>query len=403
MVNTFNTIKDGPGLFAQGIAQTLKDNLVFCGMVDKADQSDFDGKNGFKSGDTIYTSIPPRYISTSDALDVSSNIKDTVEEKAALSLNKTETIAMKVDSLELATKTDVATALKNHGMPAAESIAHAIESRCLQIASDATYNSVGTAGSNTFTTADILAARTKLNQNLCPIANRKLLMNSASGALAVDARKAYNNPASEVGSQYKDGRILTADGFGWYENELLNVHANGSDVTGIAINDAAVAEGAGTITVDGASAAPTAGSVFTIAGVFDVHPITKVVSARLKQFVVVSATTTVITISPSLYAASGGLKNVSALPADDAALVFVGAATTGFTQNLAFHPSAFKMVTAPLYAPKGVDLVATETIDGITVNIVRDFDIKTREVITRLDVLFGFDKIRPEWACRITA
>lgn len=403
MANTFNTIKDGPGLFAKGIAQTLKDNLVFCGMVDKADKADFDGKNGFKSGDTIYTSIPPRYISTSDALDVSSNIKDTVEEKAALSLNKTETIAMKMDSLELATDVDVATALKRHGMPAAESIAHSIESRCLQIASDAVYNSVGTAGSNTFTVADILAARTKLNQSLCPVANRKLVMNSASGALAVDARKGLFQDSTNIADQYKNGLVGRADGFDWYENELLNVHANGSDVTGIAINDAAVAEGAGTITVDGAAAAPTAGSVFTIAGVNKVHPITKVDMGVLQQFTVVSATTTVITISPALYAGSGGLQNVTALPANDAALTFVGAATTGLTQNLAFHPSAFKMVTAPLYAPKGVDLVATETIDEITVNIVRDFDIKTREVITRLDVLFGFDKVRPEWACKITA
>jgi len=67
------------------------------------------------------------------------------------------------------------------------------------------------------------------------------------------------------------------------------------------------------------------------------------------------------------------------------------------------HKSAFKMVTVPLYQPKGVDLVATQTVDGITVNLVRDFDVYTRKVITRLDVLYGFDPVRPEWACRVTA
>ena len=60
MANTINTVKDGPGIFAKGIAETLRDNLVLCGFVDKADESDFEGKNGFKSGDTIYTSVPPR-------------------------------------------------------------------------------------------------------------------------------------------------------------------------------------------------------------------------------------------------------------------------------------------------------------------------------------------------------
>jgi hypothetical protein len=403
MANTFNTVKNGPGLFAKGIAQTLKDNLVFCGHVDKADESDFDGKNGFKSGDTIYTSKPPRYTVNEDNLDITSGIQDTVEEKAALTLDKTATIGMKMNSLELATDVDVKQALKRHGMPAAEAIAHNIEKRCIELATKSVYNSVGTAGSNAFGVADILAARTNQNQNLAPMGERKLLLNSAAGAKAIDARKGLFQSSSEIDKQYKNGMIGRADGFDWFENEMLYVHTNGADQTGVAINDAAVAEGASTITVDGAASAPTAGSVFTIAGVNRVHPITKVATGELQQFTVVSATTTEIEISPSLYAGSGGLKNVDALPADDAALTFVGGESESLTQGLAYHPSAFKMVTAPLYAPSGVDLVATETVDGITVNLVRDFDVKTREVITRLDVLYAFDKVRPEWATRITA
>ena len=403
MANTINTVKDGPGLFAKGIAQTLKDNLMFCGSVDQADKSDFDGKNGFKSGDTIYTSIPPRYVPVQDNLDITSAIVDTVEEKAPLVLNKTATVGMKLDSLELATDVDVAQALKRHGMPAAESIAHNIESRCIEIASDAIYNSVGTAGSNAFTVADVLAARTKLNQNYAPTSDRKLLMTSASGALAVVDRKGLFQSSSEIDSQYKKGMVGTADGFEWYEKELLNTHANSSDVTGVAVNDAAFGEGEAVLTIDGASAAVTIGSVFTIAGVYMVNPITKAVTANLQQFVATTSSTTSIAITPAIYAGSAGLQNVDALPADDAALVFVGAATTGLVQNLAYHPSSFKMVTAPLYSPKGVDLVASETVDGITVNIVRDFDVKTREVITRLDVLYGFDKVRPEWATKLTA
>ena len=404
MSNTINTVKDGPGIFAKGIAETLRDNLVLCNFVDKADKSDFEGKNGFKSGDTIYTSIPPRYVPQQDSLDITSTIQDSVEEKKALSLNKTETVGMKLDSLELATDIDVATALKRHGIPAAEAIAQNMESRCFGIAQNAIYNSVGTAGSNAFTVADILAARTSLNQNLCRPGNRGLFMTSAAGAAAVDARKGLFQDSSSIAEQYKNGLIGRADGFDWYETELINTHTNGSDVTGAAINDAAVAEGASTITVDGLSSAPTEGTVFTIAGVFQVHPITKTVTSNLQQFVVgAGATTTVLPISPSLYAASGGLQNVNALPADDAALVFVGAASTGYSQNLALHNSAFKMVTAPLYAPKGVDMVATQTVDGITVNLVRDFDVKTREVITRVDVLYGFDAVRPEWGVRVTA
>lgn len=403
MANTINTVKDGPGIFAKGIAETLRDNLVLCNFVDKCDETEFDGKNGFKAGDTIYTAIPPRYIPQQDDLDITSSIQDTVEEKKALTLDKTETIGMSLDSLELATDIDVKRALERYGVPAAEAIAQNMESRCFGIAQDAIYNSVGTAGSNAFGVADVLAARTKLNQDLCRSGNRGLFMNSASGAKAVDARKGLFQDSSSISEQYKNGMIGRADGFDWYETELIGVHTNGSDVTGAALNGS-TSEGASSITVDGLSGAPTEGTVFTIAGVFKVHPITKVVTSELQQFVVgAGATTTNIPVSPSIYAASNGLQNVNALPADDAAITFVGAADTGYAQNLALHKSAFKMVTAPLYAPQGVDLVATQTVDGITVNLVRDFDIKTREVITRLDILYAFDEVRPEWGCRLTA
>lgn len=405
MANTINTVKDGPGIFAKGIAETLRDNMAFCNFVDKADASDFEGKNGFKAGDTIYKSIPPRYVPQQDSLDITSTIQDTVEDKKPIRLNKTETIAMKLDSLELATDIDVKRALERHGVPAAESIAQNIEARCFEIAKNATYNSVGTAGSNGFTVADVLAARTKLNMNLCRPSDRGLFMTSASGAAAVDARKGLFNNQVSIGESYTNGMIAKrTDGFDWYESELVATHTNGSDVTGAAINNASTAEGASTLTVDGLSAAPSEGTVFTIAGVFMVHPITKAVTSELQQFVVgAGATTTVLPISPSIYAASNGLQNVNALPADDAALVFVGAASTGLTQNIACHKTAFTFVSAPLYAPKDMDLVATQTVDGITVNLLRGSDIRTREVITRLDVLYGFDEVRPEWSVRLTA
>ena len=410
MANTINTIKDGPGLFAKGIAQTLKDNLKLFAFVDKADESDFDGKNGFKSGDTINTSIPPRYVPQQDSLDITSSIQDTVEEKKDLVLNKTETIGMKLDSLELATDVDVAQALRRFGMPAAESIAQNMEARCFEIAHNATYNFSGTAGSNGFTVADVLDARKLLNKNLCPMKDRMLFMNSDSGAEAVDARKGLFQSSEQIKKQYEDGYVGLADGFNWVESELIGLHTNGSQ-GGTPLVNGATSEAASSIAIDGVTSGNTytKGTVFTLAGVFRVHPITKTVTPDLQQFVVTADATfaggsATVSISPSIYAGSNGLQNVSALPADNAAVTLkTGAASTGYSQNLAMHKSAFKCVTAPLYAPRGVDLVATETVDGITVNIVRDFDVKTREVITRVDVLYAFDEIRPEWSTRLTS
>ena len=413
MTNTVNTVKDGPGLFAKGIAQTLKDNLNFCSFVDKADESEFDGKNGFKSGDTIYTSIPQRKIVQEDNLDITSLGKDVVEEKAPLVLDKSATTADQFDSLELATDVDVANALKRFGIPAAESLAQKIESRCFGIAQDATYNFSGTAGSNSFAPSDILDAGTLLDESLAPMKDRGLFMTSRTGALAIDARKGLFNSAEAIGSQYKTGSMSggEVDGFTWYQSQLVGTHTNGTDTSPAAVNDASVAEATSTLAIDAlsASATVTKGTVFTIVGVNKVHPITKDDTGILQQFVVTALGTAngsgevTLTISPSIYAGSAGLQNVTALPADNAIVTFkTGTASTGYAQNLALHKSAFKMVTVPLYTPKGEDLVASETVDGITVNIVRFFDGNTRKVTTRYDVLYGFAPVRQEWSTRIT-
>lgn len=404
MANTVNTIKNGPGLFAKGIAERLSDNLQLCKFVSKADKSEFDAVKGHKPDDTIYTTIPTRKVVQEDNLDISSFDGDIKEQKAPLVLNKSATTADTFDSLELATDIEVTRALERFGMPAADALAHQIESRCFGIVADKLYNTAGTPGSNNFTTADVLAARTRLARDLCPQGDRMLFLNSASGAKAVDARKGQFQSSEKIKEQYEDGYMGRADGFEWVETELVPQHTNGTDQTGGAINDASVAEGSSAITVDGFSSAPTVGSVFTIEGVNKVHPITKADMGVLQQFVVTAATTTEISISPSLYASSTDpRRNVTALPADNAALVFVGSESENFIQNIALQKTAFKMVTVPLYTPKGEELVATETVDGITVNIVRYFDGDTRVVKTRYDVLYGFDAVRPEWGCVLPA
>jgi len=410
MTNTVNKIKN-VGLFAKGVAQTLKDNMKLCQFVEKADESEFEGKNSFKSGDVIYTSIPARRIVQQDNLDITSYSKDIVEEKAPLTLNKTATTADEFDSLELATDVDVRNALKRFGIPSAEALAQQIEARCFEIVHDATYNFTGTAGSNTFTVADILSAKTALDESLAPMNDRMLFMNSRSGAQAVDARKGLFQSSDRIKQQYENGYVGRADGFDWVETQLIGVHTNGS-MGGTPLINGVPSEGASSLAIDGVTSGNTwtKGTVFTIAGVYKVHPITKTVTSQLQTFVVTADATftggsATVSVSPSLYAsATSGLKNVGSLPADNAAITIkTGSASTGYVQNVALQKSAFKMVTVPLYSPKGVDLVASETVDGITVNIVRDFNVLTRKVITRYDVLYGFDPVRPEWSARLTA
>jgi len=409
MANVFNNVKDAPGIIARAAAQTLKDNMVFCSTIDQADASDFDGKNGYKAGDTIQTSIPARYV-PQNTFDITSSIQDSVEEKAPLTLDIISTVGMEIDSFEYATEVDLKNTIKRFVIPAAESIAQDVESRILEKATDATYNSVGTAGSNTYTIADSLAGMTKLDENLAPRGDRNFLLNSAALAQGVNARSALFQSSEQIADQYKKGRMGVADGFEWYSNELVTTHTNGNDVTGVT-TDGTIVEGASTLHVDGLTTTTgtvTKGQIFTIAGIFMVHPITKVPSAVLQQFVVTADVTADgagdadLEVSPSFFAGSGGLQNITSLPGDGLLLTFVGGADSALKQPLQYHKSAFKMVSVPLIQPQAVEVAAQETVDGITVSVVRAFDVLQRRMITRLDFLGGVSAVRPEWAVRNT-
>ena len=48
MANTINNIKEAPGVIAKMAAQMLADKTQFCQSIDKAEVSDFDGKNGWR-------------------------------------------------------------------------------------------------------------------------------------------------------------------------------------------------------------------------------------------------------------------------------------------------------------------------------------------------------------------
>jgi len=413
MANVFNTNKDAPGIIAKAAAKMLADELQFTKSIAKAPADDYNGKNGYSAGDTIYISKPARF-DPQTTFDITSSVQDIKEEKVALALDTISTIGVDIDSSQFASEIQVAQVINRVVKPAMSSIAQDVENRFLQKATQATYNLVGTAGSTVFDTDTVLAAREKMNKYLCPKDDgRFVLFDSTAGRSAVNARKGLFQSASNVAEQYKMGYVGMADGYKWLENELLYQHTNGADVA-VAVEATVLtpATGATQLGVDGVTSGATIkkGSVFTIADVYAVHPITKQTQPFLQQFVVTadvtetSGNSVTMSISPTIYSsASGALQNVSALPADEAAVTFVGSASTTYTQNLAFHSEAFRMVSVPLIMPTNAEFAAQETVDGITVAIVRDFDVKTRKMITRLDFLGGLAAVRPEWACRITA
>lgn len=411
MANTFNTAKSA-GIIAESAAVMFEENLRFCKSIQKANVLDFKGKNGYGAGDTVYIDIPPVH-NVLEQFDITGQIQPSAHGVVPLKLDILASIPLSVDSLEFAYETDLEHFINNDVRSAMVKLAANVENRMIAKATDAVYNTVGSAGSTVFDTKTMGDAKQKLREFLCPEDDESYaLLNPAAMNSAVDARKSLFQRSNDIAEQYRSAYVGTADGFNYMHNSLLNIHTNGNDVSGVTVSTTAT-EGASSIVLTGLTANTgtiTKGTVFTIAGVNPVHPLTKVAYPYLQQFTVTedvtagAGGTATVNISPTLYTAtSKGLQNISALPASTAVVTFVGSASTAYTQNLAYHRDAFRIASVPLKMPKASAVEAAEQRDvgGLKIAFIRFFDGYTREWVTRIDFLGGLAIERPEWAVRL--
>jgi hypothetical protein len=191
-------------------------------------------------------------------------------------------------------------------------------------------------------------------------------------------------------------------GFKFYENTLLHSHTPG-DQDGNYETDGADQDGS-TIDIDTGTDKILEGDVLTIADCYRVHPETKENTGELQLFV---ATADLdgpgsLSISPEVIA-SGAYQNVNAKVGDGKAVTVHGTRDTAHHIALAFHRDAFAFATADLVMPTGVDFASRQVYDGISMRIVRQYDINNDNFPCRIDVLYGYTSIRPQLACRIAA
>jgi hypothetical protein len=102
-----------------------------------------------------------------------------------------------------------------------------------------------------------------------------------------------------------------------------------------------------------------------------------------------------------MYSATHALATMTQLPATGSAVTFLGAASTQYAQNLVYHKDAITFATADLLLPQGVDMAARAVHNGISLRVVRQYDINNDRLPCRIDVLYGFSTIRPQMGCRI--
>ena len=387
MANTILT----PTAVTREALRVLHQKLNFVGTITR-DYDDSFARQGAKIGDTLKIRLPNQYTVRSGA---TLSALDTTESTVDLKVQTQKGVDLNFTSVDLTLALDDFS--ERILEPAMAVLAATIEADAMTMYKDV-WNQVDNQGAAASFTK-VLQARKVLVDNLAPLNGRTCNLNTQDNVDMVDALKGLFNDQTTISKQNREGYMGRTAGFDFMENTLWPSHPRSAANASYLVNGAG--QTGSTLTVDTGANAPAQGDVFTISGVFRVHPETKQSTGVLQQFVVgPSATTTSWPISPAIVT-SGATQNVSGAPADNAAITVSGTASVNYGLSMAYQKGAFAFATADMVLPRGVDFAAREAYDGVSMRIVRQYDINADKFPCRLDVLYGFKTIRPQLACRL--
>jgi hypothetical protein len=391
-----------PKVFANAGLKLLKNNLVAAKLVD-SESVDKTFKPGV--GGTVYVKRPPEFIIRTGA---TASAQDVTEGEVAVTIDKQAGVDVQFTSQEETLNVDAL--LRSKVLDASMSqIASYIDGEIIARTKEF-HNWVGTPGQIVDSPSDFFKAPQRLDEMAIPANDRNALMtpedgygmagsllaNAAmQGSVAQDALKRAEIPMLGNVKSYITQTIPSLT-MGTRTNAAVD--GASQNVTYAAVKSTYTQ----TLNVDGIGNATTVvpGEVFTIAGVYAVNPRTKAVLSYLQQFTVITGGTSVasgtataqdlaLTISPPIIV-SGAYQNVSAAPADDAVVTWLGTASTTYRPSVAFHKTAIKLVSAKLIMPySGEADYATDPDTGLTVRYWRYSDGASDTHNHRWDVFFG--------------
>ena len=373
------------------------EELAFIGTIDRSYDSSY-ARNGGKIGDTLRVRNPNQYTRRKGSRVMVAQQQDETTQDVVVATQ--DGVDMEFNSAELTLSIDELS--RRYITPAVKALVSGIEGDVLSGVTKDVYNFTGT-------TTEIVGAtdldavsqgRAKINQNLAPKDdNRCIQVDSVTMASVTGGGRALFHDPKQLQTAFKEGYLGRFGGINFYENDRTYSHTTGSDCTTVDI-DAAVLDGASQIIIAGGVLA--VGDTFSIAGVKQVHPETKIAYQHDQQFVVTARVTgdTVIAIDPPIRT-TGAKQNVDHLPSTNDLLTFHALNSVTYQSNLLYHKEAFTFVSADLPIMDDAIRCVRRVQDNLSIRCWQGSDIINDKLLLRLDILYGWKTLRPEWACRI--
>ena len=373
MSNSFLSVKE----IARQALPRLIENLVFPNLIYK----DYSDTYEVGKGATIQVRKPV-VLTASDFNEGSgTSAQDVKEESVEVTLDKLATVDVEFGAIARATSVDDLNRLFIE--PAAAALAEKINNDGLALYKDIPYYT-GTAGSTPTTLAIFANAAKVLDDNKVPTSLRRGVWNPTCMAAFRQIGDIVNAEKSGATEALRAGSIGNIFGIDNYMSQGVksvtsgNPTAGGTGATGVKVKTAVTADD-DVVLVSNATASATltgkvnAGDILVIGGQNYIVQTTaeassNEISVALDRNITVAANAAVTVIS------GGG-------------------------QNLVFHQNAFAFVTRPLAAPAGVESYTT-SFNGITLRVVRGYNMQYKKETLSMDVLYGYKTMYPELAVR---
>ena len=398
MANSILTID----MITRKALEILENNLVITRTVNRQYDDSF-AVEGAKIGSTLRIRLPDRALVTDGA---ALQVQDDNEQFTTLTVSSQKHIGVNFTTAELTMQLDdfAERVLKPRVSQLASSIDADVANSFKSI-----YQSVGTPGTTPGTSLVLLQGQQKLNEAAAVMAPRYATVNPAANAGLVEGMKGLFNPTNTISRQFKNG--LMGEGVLGFEeismSQSIKQHTTGTRTGSHTVTSAVTAQGSTTILITGTgSQTIKQGDVFTVANVYAVNPQTRESTGSLQQFVATADATAssgayTVSVSPAMYTSGHALATIDAFPQASAVVTFLGSASTQYPQNLIYHKDAITFATADLLMPQGVDMASRQVHNGISMRIVRQYDINNDRLPCRIDVLYGFSVIRPQMGVRL--
>lgn len=376
----------------------------------------YDGEfavDGAKIGDTLRIRLPSDFIVTSGpAMQLQDNTQQytTLTVSTQLNVATPYTTAERTMSIDRFNELTLAPMINNLAAKVALTVMQGSEGGVCNFVS----NTDGGGNIISPTSDQFVGANAVLDDNGAYMGDRRIVNSPTTDARTTTALQGLLNPATDISAQYKSGMMKSGLGYDrWFRDQTVINHTSGTYANDATVNggNQTTGTGGGNIAVSALNGTLKKGDIITFAGTNGVNRLTKASQGTLRQFVVTAdcaigavAIPVYPGLIPSATFVAGGpdqqYQTVDASPLNGAAITMVSKASEVYRKSIAYTQKAVTMATADLVLPRrAVEEGARANYDGIAMRIITDYLPLSDQLATRVDVLFGYRYIRPEWLC----